>query len=236
VLAREQRPCDLRGSIEHASAGGVSIARQRGIPQPPMRRPLPGNGKKVRGCVERRRVQAAWFLARGRNDAREISTAKRPGKDRTTRSAAPALNSGRCFALAAALWHDRWRERGQGRLGLRRRRHRRRARRIERGDLAGAPAGAYWSWNGTFFRSVSVRNITSALGRGRRRHSLYAFRRRTLWVWTGPWRPFRVNAPTGSTSISSSTVPSRRSGMRIWPALASPQRRAARLVTVPIAP
>ena len=60
--------------------------------------------------------------------------------------------------------------------------------------------------------------------------------RRTLNVGTGRENPFSVRSPTGSASTSSSTSPSSRREIRIWPGAASPQSRAARLVTVPIAP
>ena len=64
----------------------------------------------------------------------------------------------------------------------------------------------------------------------------YDFRRRALWAVIGRRKPLRVSSPTGSASTRSSTRASRRCGTRIWPGLASPQSRAARLVTVPIAP
>src|SRR5215510_11493945 len=62
------------------------------------------------------------------------------------------------------------------------------------------------------------------------------FRPRALKVGTGLRKPFNVSFPTSSSSISPSTAPATREATRIWSPLASPQRRAARLVTVPIAP
>jgi hypothetical protein len=64
----------------------------------------------------------------------------------------------------------------------------------------------------------------------------YPFSRRMLYAGIGRWKPLRESSPAGSASTRSSTVPRKRRATRIWPALASPQRRAARLVTVPMAP
>ena len=63
-----------------------------------------------------------------------------------------------------------------------------------------------------------------------------SLRRTTLKAFTGRWKPFSVSSPTPSTSAISSTPPATRCESRIWPGLASPQSREARLVTVPIAP
>jgi hypothetical protein len=52
---------------------------------------------------------------------------------------------------------------------------------------------------------------------------------------TGRWKPFSVNSPMGSTCTSSSTTPSSRPLIRICRLAASPHKRAARLLTVPIA-
>jgi hypothetical protein len=58
----------------------------------------------------------------------------------------------------------------------------------------------------------------------------------TLNVGTGFARPFRVSAPSGSVSIRSSVSFATRSEIRICDGFASAHRRAARFVTVPIAP
>lgn len=55
-------------------------------------------------------------------------------------------------------------------------------------------------------------------------------------AFTGLARPLTARSPTSSISRSSSTSGRSRGEIRIWPGLASPQRRAARLVTVPMAP
>src|SRR5215467_12216118 len=62
------------------------------------------------------------------------------------------------------------------------------------------------------------------------------FSPRTLNVGTGFENPLNGSSPMGSARASVSTAPRRRWETRIWPGLAAPQRRAARLVTVPMAP
>ena len=57
-----------------------------------------------------------------------------------------------------------------------------------------------------------------------------------LKVRTGLRKPLSVSVPTSSTSISSSRAAATRDDTRICPPLASPQSRAARFVTVPMAP
>src|SRR5262249_21292126 len=57
-----------------------------------------------------------------------------------------------------------------------------------------------------------------------------------LKVETGREKPLRARAPTGSASTTASTVVRTRRVTRIWPGLASPQSRKARLVTGPMAP
>ena len=66
-----------------------------------------------------------------------------------------------------------------------------------------------------------------------REHSSYARRRSTLKTGTGRRNPLRATSPSGSTSSSSAV--STRWATRICPGRASPQSRAARLVTVPSA-
>ena len=53
---------------------------------------------------------------------------------------------------------------------------------------------------------------------------------------TGRWKPLRTSSPAGSTPTSPSRSARTRCETRISPPRASPHRRAARLVTVPIAP
>src|SRR2546426_12427559 len=67
-------------------------------------------------------------------------------------------------------------------------------------------------------------------------HDDAALRPSTLHVGTGRARPLRAMGPISSASISFSTAEATREEMRICPPLASPQSRAARLVTVPMAP
>ena len=61
-------------------------------------------------------------------------------------------------------------------------------------------------------------------------------RPRTLQVGTGRASPLSASAPTSSASIMSSPAAATRAETRIWPPPASPHSRAARFVTVPIAP
>src|SRR5512145_2146781 len=62
------------------------------------------------------------------------------------------------------------------------------------------------------------------------------FNPRTLQVGTGRASPLNVTGPTSSASIMSSTAAATLAEIRICPPRASPQSRAARFVTVPIAP
>src|SRR5262249_32643862 len=63
--------------------------------------------------------------------------------------------------------------------------------------------------------------------------SHYPFSASTLNAGTGLSSPLRARGPTSSTSTSPSTAVATRAETRICPPLASPQRRAARFVTVP---
>src|SRR5262249_48325336 len=57
----------------------------------------------------------------------------------------------------------------------------------------------------------------------------------TLYAIIGRRRPLSSNSPTGSTVTALSTASMTRGLIRIWPVLASSQRRDATLETVPIA-
>src|SRR5262249_19151246 len=61
-----------------------------------------------------------------------------------------------------------------------------------------------------------------------------AFDLRTRWEMMGRWNPFRRSTCSGSSSTSASTAAATRWEIRIWSPKASPHRRAARFVTVPI--
>ena len=61
-------------------------------------------------------------------------------------------------------------------------------------------------------------------------------RPRTLQMCTGRASPFSATGPICSASIMFSTAPATRAEIKISPPAASPQSRAARFVTVPIAP
>ena len=79
------------------------------------------------------------------------------------------------------------------------------------------------------------RRLQSA--RGRRHGTPYARRsRRSETVDTGRENPLRARSPTGSTSTRSSTAATTLLAASTWPGPASPHRRAARFVTVPMAP
>src|SRR6516225_6962110 len=57
----------------------------------------------------------------------------------------------------------------------------------------------------------------------------------TLWATIGWVSPLSVSSPTSSSGVVASTLTATRWATRICPSLASAQRRAARLHTVPIA-
>ena len=61
-------------------------------------------------------------------------------------------------------------------------------------------------------------------------------KRRTLQIGTGRASPFSVSGPRFSASMMVSTADATRAEIRICPPSASPQSRAARFVTLPIAP
>src|SRR5262249_8852116 len=58
---------------------------------------------------------------------------------------------------------------------------------------------------------------------------------RTLYATIGRRMPFSSNSPTGSTVTAFSMAWRTRGLMRIWPGLASSQRREATFETVPMA-
>ncbi len=59
---------------------------------------------------------------------------------------------------------------------------------------------------------------------------------RTLQTGTGRASPFSVTGPTSAASMMLSTAPATRAEIKICPLAASAHSRAARFVTVPIAP